>query len=138
MDGLEPEAIQGILEMEIAKTESRHETGGELLSALATYSPALGLIGTVIGLAQMLHKMSDPGTIGPAMAVALNTTLYGVVLANLVFLPLAGKLRYRSSEEIHIMEMQLEGILGLCRGENPRIILEKLNSFQAPRERRKS
>lgn len=138
VDGLEPDTIQNILETEMAKTESRHETGGELLSALATYAPALGLTGTVIGLAQMLHKMSDPSTIGPAMAVALNTTLYGVVLANLVFLPLAGKLRYRSREELHIMEMRMEGILSLCRGENPRIILEKLSSFQAPRERRES
>jgi chemotaxis protein MotA len=137
VDGLEPDTIQDILETEIAKTENRHETGGEVLAALATYAPALGLIGTVIGLAQMLNRMNDPATIGPAMAVALNTTLYGVVLANLVFLPLVGKLKYRSREELHIMEMQMEGILSLCRGENPRIILEKLSSFQSPRERRK-
>ncbi len=136
VDGLEPEAIKEILEVEIINTESRHEVGMEMLSALATYAPALGLIGTVIGLVQMLNKMSDPATIGPSMAIALNTTFYGAILANLVFLPIMGKLKYRSREEIRIMELQLEGILSLSRGENPRIILEKLSSFQAPKDRK--
>ncbi len=138
VDGLEPEVIQNILETEIGNTEGRHETGIELLSALASYSPALGLIGTVIGLVQMLKTMNDPDTIGPAMAIALLTTFYGAVMANLVFLPMMGKLKARSKEEILIMEMQMEGILGISRGENPRIIMEKLNSFQAPKERRQT
>lgn len=136
VDGLEPDAIQAIMETEIANTERRHETGVELLSALAAYAPALGLIGTVIGLVQMLKTMDNPATIGPAMAIALLTTFYGATLANLVFLPMAGKLKHRSKEETHIMEMQMEGVLGISRGENPRIILEKLNSFQAPKDRR--
>jgi chemotaxis protein MotA len=138
VDGLEPEAIQGIMETEIGNTEGRHETGIELLSALAAYSPALGMIGTVIGLVQMLKTMDDPSTIGPAMAVALITTFYGAVLANLVFLPLVGKLKHRSKEEILIMEMQMEGVLGISRGENPRILMEKLNSFQPPKERKEA
>ena len=136
VDGLEPEAIQNIMETEINTTEGRHEVGVELLSALAGYSPALGMIGTVIGLVQMLRNMEDPSSIGPAMAVALITTFYGVILANLLFLPLKGKLKHRSKEEILIMEMQMEGVLGISRGENPRIIMEKLSSFQPPRERR--
>ena len=136
VDGLEPDAIQSILETEIGNTESRHETGVEMLSAMAAYSPALGLIGTVLGLVQMLKTMNDPDTIGPAMAIALLTTLYGAVLANLVFLPMVGKLKARSREEVLIMEMQMEGILGISRGENPRIIMEKLSSFQPPKDRR--
>ncbi len=138
VDGLEPGAIQEIMEAEINNTEGRHETGIELLNALAAYAPALGMIGTVIGLVQMLQNMSDPSTIGPSMAVALITTFYGAVLANLVFLPMVGKLKHRSKEEIHIMEMQMEGVLGISRGENPRIIQEKLSSFQPPKERKAS
>lgn len=138
VDGLEPTAIQNIMETEIGNIESRHEVGIELLSALGMYAPALGMIGTIIGLVQMLRTMDDPSTIGPAMAVALITTFYGAVLANLVFLPLVGKLKHRSKEEILIMEMQMEGVLGISRGENPRIIMEKLNSYQPPKERRKT
>lgn len=138
VDGLEPESIQAIMEAEINSVEGRHETGIELLSALGAYAPALGMIGTVIGLVQMLQTMSDPSTIGPAMAVALITTFYGAVLANLVFLPMVGKLKHRSKEEILIMEMQMEGVLGISRGENPRIIQEKLSSFQPPKERKSS
>ena len=138
VDGLEPSAIQNIMETEIDNISSRHEVGVELLSAMATYAPALGLIGTVIGLVQMLRTMDDPSTIGPAMAIALITTFYGAVLANLVFLPLMGKLKHRSKEEVLIMEMQMEGVLGISRGENPRIIMEKLNSYQPPRGRRQA
>lgn len=136
VDGLEPDAIQAIMETEIGNTEARHETGIELAGALAAYAPALGMIGTVIGLVQMLKTMDDPSSIGPAMAVALITTFYGAVLANLVFLPIVGKLKHRSKEEIMIMEMQMEGVLGISRGENPRILMEKLNSFQPPKERK--
>lgn len=135
LDGMEPEVISNIMGTEIDNTESRHEVGVDLLSSLAAYAPALGLIGTVIGLVQMLTKMNDPSAIGPAMAVALLTTFYGAVLANLVFLPLCGKLRHRSAEESRIMEMQLAGVLGIARGENPRIIRETLECFQSPSER---
>jgi chemotaxis protein MotA len=136
VDGLEPEAIQSIMEAEISSTENRHGTGVDLLNAMAGYAPALGMIGTVIGLVQMLQNMNDPSTIGPSMAVALITTFYGAVLANLVFLPMVGKLKHRSNEEIHLMEMQMEGVLGISRGDNPRIIVERLSSFQPPKERK--
>ena len=135
VDGLEPQAIQEILETEISNIEARHEQGQSIVKALADYAPALGMIGTVIGLVQMLQTMSDPSSIGPAMAVALITTFYGAVLANLVFLPMEGKLKTRSAEEILVKEMQMEGIIAISKGENPRIIQEKLTSFQPPKER---
>jgi chemotaxis protein MotA len=84
----------------------------------------------------MLQNLDDPSKIGPAMAIALITTFYGAVLANIVFMPIVGKLKHRSREEIKIMEMQMEGVLGISRGENPRILMEKLNSFQPPKERK--
>ncbi|MCG8532650.1 MAG: flagellar motor protein [Desulfovibrionales bacterium] len=135
VDGLEPQAIQEILESEIANVEGRHSDGQDILKSLGEYAPALGMIGTVIGLVQMLQTMNDPSSIGPAMAVALITTFYGACLANLVFIPMAGKLKSRSNDEVRIKEMQLEGILAISRGENPRIIQEKLSCFQSPNDR---
>ncbi|MDR2892080.1 MAG: motility protein A [Deltaproteobacteria bacterium] len=138
VDGMEPQAIQTIMENEINNTESRHDMGVEMLTALASYAPALGLIGTVIGLVSMLGNMKDPASIGPAMAVALLTTFYGAVMANLIFLPICGKLKHRSRQEVFIMEMQLAGILGIARGENPRLVKEMLEGFQPPRNRANS
>lgn len=137
VDGLEPQAIQEILEKEITYLEGRHETGAEILSTFGAYAPAMGMIGTVIGLILMLQTMDDPSTIGPSMAVALITTFYGAVFANLVFLPMAGKLKQRSKDEVVIKEMVMEGILAISKGENPRIIEEKLTSFLPPKDRRK-
>ncbi|MBN2140002.1 MAG: MotA/TolQ/ExbB proton channel family protein [Desulfovibrionaceae bacterium] len=136
VDGLEPQAIQDILETEVQYLEGRHEIGAELMAVMGTIAPAMGMIGTVIGLVQMLQTMSDPSTIGPAMAVALITTFYGALLANLVFNPMSGKLKTRSKEEVLIREMIMEGILSISKGENPRIIAEKLNSYLAPKDRK--
>ncbi|MFO8032380.1 MAG: MotA/TolQ/ExbB proton channel family protein [Desulfohalobiaceae bacterium] len=136
VDGLEPEAIQEIMEKEINYLEDRHELGADIMAAMGGFSPAMGMIGTVIGLIRMLQTMEDPSTIGPAMAVALLTTFYGALLANLVFNPMAGKLRARSKEEILVKEIILEGILSISRGENPRIIEEKLNSYLPPKQRK--
>jgi chemotaxis protein MotA len=138
VDGLEPQTIQEILETEITSLEERHESGADILSVLGTFAPAMGMIGTVIGLVKMLKTMDDPSTIGPAMAVALITTFYGAILANLVFIPLSGKLRNRSKEEILLREMILEGVLSISKGENPRIIEEKLNSYLPPKHRNPS
>jgi len=90
------------------------------------------MIGTLIGLIQMLQKLNDPSNIGPAMAVALITTFYGSILANFVFSPIAGKLKIRSSEEIILKEVMIEGLLSIQAGENPRIIEEKLKAFLSP------
>lgn len=135
VDGLEPEAIRAILSTEIDNNHNRHSGAVELWNAMASYAPALGMIGTVIGLVHMLRTMNDPASIGPAMAVALITTFYGAILANLVFLPICGKLKHRARQENQIMEMQLAGVLCIARGENPRILREILEGFQAPGER---
>jgi len=107
-----------------------------LLVVQAAFAPALGMIGTLIGLVAMLKSMNDPSTIGPSMAVALLTTFYGASLANLVFLPMAGKLRNRSRHEVLAREMMLEGLLAISKGENPRIVEEKLSSYLPPAKRR--
>jgi len=96
----------------------------------------MGMVGTIIGLVLMLKRMNDPSTIGPAMAVALLTTFYGAIMANLVFNPMAGKLRARSREEVLARTMIVEGIMSISRGENPRILEEKMNSYLPPKERR--
>lgn len=136
VDGMEPQAIQEVLELEMGAQEGRHETGIGVVEAMASYAPAMGMIGTVVGLVQMLKSMDDPSSIGPAMAVALITTFYGAVLANLVFIPLSNKLKTRSKEEMLLRELQLEGVLAIAKGDNPRIMQEKLSSFQPPAERK--
>ncbi len=104
VDGLEPQTIQEILETEVSYLSERHATGADVVAVLGTLAPAMGMIGTVIGLVQMLQTMSDPSTIGPAMAVALLTTLYGAILANLVFNPMAGKLKARSRKKSYCVK----------------------------------
>lgn len=132
VDGVEPELIKDILQTELAFIEDRHNSGREILEYMGNASPALGMIGTLIGLVGMLKNLSDPDAIGPQMAVALLTTFYGAVLANLVFIPLAGKLKIRSSEEILIKEVAIEGVMSIQAGDNPRILEQKLLAFLAP------
>ncbi len=132
IDGLEPQAIRDILETEIEHIEQRHMKGADILNSLGTYAPAMGMLGTLIGLIQMLQSMSDPSTIGPSMAVALITTFYGSIMANLIALPMAGKLAMRSREEVVQKGMIIEGILAISAGDNPRIVERKLHSFLAP------
>jgi len=135
VDGQETENIDNILSTEIDYIRSRHKLGSEILLTMGTFAPAMGLIGTLIGLVQMLQNMSDPSSIGPAMAVALLTTFYGAILANMVFLPLAGKLKTRSSEEVLVKELILEGILSISAGDNPRTMEQKLHTFLSPKHR---
>ncbi|MCH8927763.1 MAG: motility protein A [Candidatus Marinimicrobia bacterium] len=132
VDGTEPEMIKAILGAELSNTEERHSLGASIMRAMGTYAPALGMIGTLIGLIQMLSAMEDPSQIGSGMAVALITTFYGAMLANLIFLPIAGKLETISTQEVLQMEMILEGILSIQQGDNPRMIQEKLISFIPP------
>lgn len=135
IDGLEPNSIREILETEISSIEDRHKLGAEIFTTMGTYAPALGMVGTLIGLVQMLQTMSDPSSIGPAMAVALLTTFYGAVMANIVCIPIAGKLRTRSTEEVLVKEMIIEGVICLSNGENPRIVEQKLMAFLPPSQR---
>jgi chemotaxis protein MotA len=138
VDGLEPQAIEEILRTEIDYIETRHRQGAEIFQTMGTFAPAMGMIGTLIGLVQMLQSMSDPSTIGPSMAVALLTTFYGSVMANIIFLPMAGKLKKRSSEEVLIKELILDGILSIAKGDNPRILEARLHSFIPPGQRKTS
>ena len=134
-DNRPPEVITSILGLEIAAMEDRHSKGVEILEGMGADGPAFGMIGTLIGLVQMLQNMSDPSAIGPAMAVALLTTFYGSVLANVFTIPVAAKLKLRSKQEATKMNIVVAGVLGIVAGENPRVIREKLDSFLPPKER---
>jgi chemotaxis protein MotA len=135
IDGTETEQIVAQLESELDSLEDRHAKGVEILAAGGTTAPAMGLVGTLIGLVQMLQNMADPSAIGPAMAVALLTTFYGALLANIIFNPLAGKLRIRSKEEVLYNTLILVGIESISKGDNPRVIESRLNSLLAPKKR---
>jgi chemotaxis protein MotA len=132
IDGTAPELIKDILTTELAFMEDRHAMGQSILLAAGAFSPAFGMIGTLIGLVQMLATLDDPSTIGGSMAVALLTTLYGAVLANVLFLPCAGKLKVRTGGELLAKEIIIEGILSIQSGENPRLVEQKLKAFIAP------
>ena len=134
-DNRPPEIIAAILQMEIDSIESRHKTGQTILDGIGADGPAMGMIGTLIGLVQMLQNLSDPSAIGPAMAVALLTTFYGAILANAFALPMKNKLEYRSSQEMINMEIIIAGTLGIVAGENPRLIIDKLKAFLPPAQR---
>ena len=138
IDGLEPQEISDVLETEVNFIRSRHQLGAEIFSTMGAFAPALGMIGTLIGLVQMLQTLDDPGSIGPAMAVALLTTFYGSIMANIVCLPIAGKLRTRSKEEVLAKEMSIQGIISISNGDNPRILEQKLLAFIPPNQRESS
>lgn len=138
VDGQEPEAIENILNTEIDSIKQRHKDGADLMSIMAALAPAMGMIGTLIGLVQMLKNMSDPGSIGPAMAVALITTFYGAILANVLFIPIGTKLKRRSSKEVGSKELVTEGILSIVAGDNPRIVEQRLHAFLQPKYRETS
>lgn len=135
VDGTDPELVRGIMETELVCTEERHKQNIGFWDALGAMGPAWGMIGTLIGLINMLQDMDDPSSIGPSMAVALITTLYGSLLANWICAPVAAKLKRNSSEEITMKEIMIEGLLSIQAGENPRVIEEKLKSFLAPKDR---
>ena len=124
--------IEEILFLDMESTRERHELGAHIFSTMGTIAPAMGLVGTLIGLVQMLQTMDDPASIGPAMAVALLTTFYGAVLANFIFLPLAGKLRRRSQRELFLRRLITEGVVAIARGDNPQVVQYRLESFLPP------
>jgi chemotaxis protein MotA len=132
IDGLEPQQIQNIMDTEIEFVRDRHKLGADIFTSMGTFAPAMGMIGTLIGLVQMLQSMDDPSTIGPAMAVALLTTFYGSLMANICCMPIAGKLKTRSKEEMVTKEMTIQGIISLSNGDNPRILEQKLLAFLPP------
>lgn len=135
VDGTDPELVRGIMETELASVDARHKQNMNFWKDLAAMGPAWGMIGTLIGLVNMLQNLSDPSAIGPNMAVALITTLYGSLLANWICTPVASKLSANNDIEIMIKEIMVEGLLSIQAGENPRVIEEKLKSFLAPKDR---
>jgi chemotaxis protein MotA len=128
-DGASQELVQSVMETDLAFMRERHASGQSVLLQMSAFSPAFGMIGTLIGLVNMLNKLEDMAALGPNMAIALVTTFYGVILANLVFTPLAKKLKIASDAEYLRKEILLEGMLSIMNGENPQLIREKLNSF---------
>ena len=135
VDGTEPEVIKTILETELDYMEERHKENAGLLGCIQEFSPAMGMIGTLIGLVAMLQTMEDPASIGPSMAVALLTTMYGAILANLFAGPFKRKLELRSNEEKLLREIMVAGIMAIQAGDNPRIVEQKLNSYLPPSSR---
>ncbi|KMT66468.1 flagellar motor protein PomA [Catenovulum maritimum] len=135
VDGHDGEVVKATLSKDILLTTERHEAGVGLLKALGDVAPAMGMIGTLIGLVAMLSNMDDPKAIGPAMAVALLTTLYGAFLANVIALPLAGKLQIRTEEEKLNQSLILDAILGIQDGQNPRVIEGILKNYIAESKR---
>lgn len=131
-DGTEERLVRSILETEINFMKQRHRQGQGIFKSMGTMAPAFGMIGTLVGLVNMLQNLDDPSSIGPAMAVALLTTFYGAVLANVLFLPIATKLGERSSEDALYMEITVEGVIAILNGENPRIVHDKLEAYLAP------
>lgn len=135
VDGTDPELVRSILEADLINVDARHQENIQFWKDVGAMGPAWGMIGTLIGLINMLKELSDPSSIGPNMAVALVTTFYGSVLANWICSPVATKLTKQNNLEIKIKEVMIEGILSIQAGENPRVIEEKLKAFLNPKDR---
>ena len=135
VDGNEAEVVENVMSTELENLEERHKVGKAWFDTLANFGPAYGMIGTLVGLIQMLKSLDDPSNIGAGMAVALITTFYGSLLANAIGTPIASKLEKRSKEEILVKSMILYGVLSINSGDNPRVTREKLETFVAPKLR---
>jgi chemotaxis protein MotA len=135
VDGNEPDTIRSLLEIEMEQTSKRHQSNSSLFDQIAGFAGAMGMIGTLIGLVAMLLNMSDPAAIGPSMAVALLTTMYGAMLGNIIGAPIANILNIRNDDEMVIKTLILEGIMAIQAGDNPRTLESKLLAFVAPKER---
>ena len=135
VDGHDPDIVRGLLNKEKTLTTERHESAAEIFKAMGDVGPAMGMIGTLVGLVQMLSNMSDPKSIGPAMAVALLTTLYGAMLATMFALPIADKLEGRKAEEELNQSLIIDGLLAIQAGQNPRVIEQMLRNYLPEKKR---
>ena len=135
VDGTDPELVRAIMETELTSVDNRHRKKIAFWDDLGAMGPAWGMIGTLIGLINMLVLMDDPSSIGPQMSIALITTLYGSMLANWICVPVASKLKAKNEIEMTMKEIMIEGLLSIQAGENPRVIEEKLKSFLTPAEK---
>ncbi|MCJ8012695.1 flagellar motor protein [Paenibacillus sp. KQZ6P-2] len=134
VDGTDETLVKQIMELEIDAVEQKHESYAKILESAGGYAPTMGIIGTVMGLIHVLGSLTEPTELGPSIAVAFTATLYGVASANIIFLPIASKIKSRSTNEIQNMELLLEGILAVQNGEHPNLVRKKLQSF-TPEER---
>lgn len=135
VDGTDPEIVKQILELDIDAVEQKHEGYAKIFEAAGGYAPTMGIIGTVMGLIHVLGNLSAPTDLGPSIAVAFTATLYGVASANIIFLPIASKIKSRSADEIQNMEFLLQGILSIQNGDHPLIVRKKLGSFVSTESR---
>ncbi len=136
VDGVEPDTIKEILELDLDTTERRHRAGQEVFEKWGELAPAFGMLGTLIGLIIMLSKLDDPSTIGTGMATALLTTFYGSLFANLIFIPIASNLSVQTDEELFTGQMIIEGVLEIQAGSNPRLLEEKLMTYLSPADQK--
>jgi len=135
VDGTDPDLVRSIMEVELYAIEERHHIGSSIFETAGGYAPTMGIIGTVMGLVHVLGNMSDPNSLGPAIAVAFMATLYGVGSANVLFLPMGAKLANLSKKEAHLRQLMIEGIVSLQAGYNPILIRERLSAFLNPANR---
>ncbi len=136
VDGTDPELIEQIMLNELENLENRHAVGKAIFDCMGKYAPAYGMIGTLVGLVIMLQNMDDPSKIGPGMAVALLTTMYGAIIANAFALPMSDRLALRSSEEVLYKTIIIKGVMAIQSGDNPRIVEQKLRTFLPPSMRK--
>jgi chemotaxis protein MotA len=135
VDGTDPEMVHAIVEAEVDGMEARHEAAGAPFEKAGGFAPTMGIIGTVMGLVHVLENLSAPATLGPSISSAFLATLMGVGSANVIFLPIANRLKAISTEEVELRMMTLEGILSIQAGDNPRLVADKLMSYLPPTER---
>ncbi|HSG59930.1 MAG TPA: flagellar motor protein PomA [Pseudomonadales bacterium] len=135
VDGHDASVVRNLLETDMYQTIDRHDSGVKIFRVMADLAPAMGMIGTLVGLVAMLSNMDDPKAIGPAMAVALLTTLYGAMIANMVAIPIANKLELRSKEEALSKGMMIDGLIGIQAGQNPKIIDAMLKNYLPSNQR---
>jgi len=138
VDGTDPALVRDILETQIDFTEQRHKVGADIFESAGGYSPTMGITGTIMGLVHVLGNLTDPDSLGPAIAVAFLAALYGVAFANLCFLPFGHKLKLKSKQERFMREIALEGILSIQAGDNPSIVREKLRAFLSAKVRQEA
>jgi chemotaxis protein MotA len=135
VDGVDPELVKSMLETELSYVEERHMAAAGLFETAGGYAPTMGIIGTVMGLVHVLGSLKEVDQLGPQIAMAFTATLYGVASANILWLPIASKLKRRNAEEMVLREIMLEGVLSIQAGENPNILRQKLKAFLAPAQR---
>lgn len=136
VDGNEVQTIEAVMGNDIDALEERHKTNRAFIESAGFYAPAFGMLGTLIGLIQMLKALNDPANIGAGMAVALITTFYGSLLANAVYIPVAKKLEKLTKDEVQLRNMILTGVMAIQSGDNPRVLRDKLEAFLPPSQRK--